>query len=181
MKIRDIYKMNSINNGTRSLFESVALPEVANALKDWKTYFNGNGILIGGSAVSYYARPRATFDIDILFLSDIDIPTQVENFKHIRPGSFQHNKTHVEIEVISPQSINIPIELVQKVFDTAIITDGIMVASPSGLVALKLQRMKRYDEGDIVALIETGKVDLTGWPLTDDQLKTFNRIVKTNE
>ena len=176
MKLRDIIKMNSLNDGSRSLFESVAIPEVAKALQDWKINYQGRCVLIGGTATGYHAKPRATMDVDILFISSTDIPAVVSGFKRIRNGAFQHNQTHVEIEVISPQSINLPIELVQKVFETSLESDGIRVASPSGLVALKLQRMSRYDEGDIWGLIETGKVDLTDWPITDSQLLIFKNI-----
>ena len=179
MKLRDITKLNSPNDGTRTLFESIAVPEVEQALIDWKRNFQGNSVLIGGLAAGYYARPRQTTDIDILFLTPQDIPLNVNGFKRIRVGAFQHNRTHVEIEVVSPESFNgnVPISLVHKVFETAIESNGIRVASPSGIVALKLCRMKRFDEGDIWSLIETGKVDLTGWPISQEHLVIYQSIL----
>lgn len=182
MKLRDLQKMNTMNDGTRTLFESIAIPEVEQALNDWNKNFQGPCILIGGAATGYYSRPRATTDIDILFLSKNDIPAQVNGFKRIRPGAFQHNRTHVEIEVIAPDTINISSNLVNKVFETSVESNGVRIASPSGLVALKLQRMARYDEGDIWGLIETGKVDLTGWPLTQQQQEVYQTILnKVNQ
>ncbi len=178
MFLRDLSKMNIPNDGTRTLFESIAIPEVEQALKDWKKQVGSIGVLIGGAAAGFYTKPRSTTDIDILFLSLAEIPKHVSGFKRIRPGAFQHDKTHVEIEVIAPESINLPIEMVKHVFATSEISDGIRVASPSGLVALKLFRMKRYDEGDIWSLVETGKVDLSGWQLPTAQLALYNGILQ---
>lgn len=172
--------MNLINDGSRTLFESIAIPEVLQALKDWKKETGQVGVLIGGCAVSYYARPRGTTDVDFLFLTPADVPSEVKGFKRTRPGAFQHNKTHVEVEVVTAASVNLDVKLAKQVIDTAVLIDGSFVASPSGLVALKLQRLKRYDEGDIAALIETGKVDLTGWPITKEQRKVFDEIMKKN-
>jgi hypothetical protein len=176
MLLRNISKLNGPNDGTRSLFESIAIPEVNQALVDWIKNANASGVLIGGAACGYYTRPRTTTDLDILFLSVKDIPIQVDGFKRTRPGAFVHKSTHVEVEVIAPETINLSAELVSKVFNTAVVSDGIRVASPTGLVALKLQRMSRYDEGDIWGLIETGKVDLSGWPISQAQFDVYNTI-----
>jgi len=180
-KLRDILKMNSINDGTRSLFESIAIPEVGAALKKWKDSSINNCVLIGGCAVSYYTKPRGTTDVDMLFLSQSDIPDNVDGFKKTRSGAFQHNTTHVEVEIISPEKINLSKKIVDKVFQTSHKIDGINVASPSALVALKLHRMMRYDEGDIVGLAETGKVNLDGWFLTKEQLEVYDNILVKNK
>lgn len=181
VKLRDIKKMNSMNNGSRSIFESIAIPEVEQSLKQWKKNISDIGILIGGCAVSYFTRPRSTTDVDILYLNITDIPKEIDGFRKNRPGAFEHKQTGVEIEVLTPKSINLSDELSKKIDETKMFIDGMYVASPSGLVALKLQRLKRYDEGDIAALIETGKVDLSGWPLSDEQLEKFNEIKENNK
>ena len=125
LRFRDyIDKLNIVNDGTRSLMESIAIPEVERALKDWNK-IDHSGIL-----------------------------ETVSGFKRTRNGAFQHNLTHVEIEVVSPSDINLSSELVKKVFDTAIVSNGVDIASPSALVALKLQRLKRHDIGYIVSMIE---------------------------
>lgn len=180
MKLRDLSKMYSNNDGTRTLFESIPVIEVGQTLADWiKNCPSDKCVLIGGMAVSYHAKPRVTMDVDLLFLSAHDIPTQVLGFKRTRTGAFQHNITHVEVEVITSALINnLPITIIQKVFETAIESNGIKIASPSGLVALKLYRMSKYDEGDIWVLIETGKVDLTDWSLPPDKLEIYNNIVQ---
>lgn len=176
MREKELFeKLNKINDGTRTLLESIAVPEVVLALKDWSKN-SSSGVLIGGVAMSFYGKPRATMDLDLLFLHSGDIPISVEGFKRSRPGAFLHKKTHVEVEVITPSTINISPELAEKVFETAIKADGVNVASPSGIVALKLQRLKNNDIGDIVQMLNTGKVDLTGFPLSEKNLKDLEEI-----
>lgn len=178
MRLAHVFeKLNKVNDGTRSLLESMAIPEIEQVLRDWiNSEHSGKGVLIGGCAVSYYGRPRATTDVNVMYAHSTDIPTAVPKFKRTRVGSFQHNDTHAEVEVISPQTINISTELAQKVYDTAISIDNYRVASPSGIVALKLQRLRNNDIGDIVAMINTSKVDLDGWPLSTQNLNDYNEI-----
>lgn len=163
---------------SRPLLESIIVPEVTSALKKWIGLSDIPGILIGGLALSFYAKPRYTADIDVLFLSDRDIPDQIPGFKKIRSHSFQHNDTHVEVEVLSPSFLGLPEELVKKVTETAIESGGMKVASPSGLVALKLFRDSLKDDADIQDLLLTGKVDLqpfTPW-LNQQQIERFENI-----
>lgn len=169
--------MYANNDGTRTLVESIAIPEVIAAATDWLGVCK-SGVLIGGNAISYHGVPRATMDIDILFKLESDIPDAVNGFERTRAGAFQHNKTHVEVEVITPKSVNISPALVDKVFATSMVVKGVRIASVSGLVALKLQRLKNHDIGDIVSMIKTGKVDLTGFPLSQKNLSDFKRIAK---
>ena len=178
MRLANIFeKLNRVNDGTRTLLESMAIPEIEQALRDWLySESSGSGVLIGGCATSYYGKPRATTDIDVLYVHIDDIPKTVPKFKRTRNGAFQHDRTHAEVEVISPQTIDIDPVLAQKVYDTSINVDSYRVASPSGIVALKLQRLKNNDIGDIVAMINTGKVDLDGWPLTPKNINDFNEI-----
>lgn len=175
-KLRFIGNLNIPNNGKRTLHESIPVKEVDQALRDWSRNIT-QGILIGGCAVDFYVKPRMTMDIDFLFLSPTDIPEKVNGFKRTRVGAFQHNKTHVEIEVVTSDSIGIPQKLVDKVKETCIIDSGIRMASPTGLVALKLKRLKRHDVGDIVDLYNTGKVDLTDWPITEEDIENYNEIL----
>lgn len=177
MRYKEILeKLNNYNDGTRTLLESIPVPEVELAFKDF-IKSNINGIVIGGCAVDFYIRPRSTMDIDILFLSKNQVPNEIPGFKKIRTNAFQHNKTHVEVEIVYPELINISKELVQKVIDTAEEHDGIKVASPTGLVALKLQRLKRYDVGDILELYQYYNIDFTGWPIMDNDKNRFNELI----
>jgi len=176
MRLRDFTKMHINNDGKRSLFESVMAPELIAALRDWQTAAP-NGVLIGGLALSYHVRPRMTQDLDFLYLHERDVPTKVPGFKRIRPHSFQHDKTHVEVEIITPEFVNIPVDLVERVFSTATISNGIRVASAAALTALKLFRLSLQDKADIVALIKSDRiVDLTSFPLSPQQLSVFSEL-----
>lgn len=160
MKLRDLSKMLVPNDGTRTLMESIMIPEIAHSLEAIRDA-GANGVLIGGAALSHWVKPRMTQDLDLLFLSDQDIPEEIHGFKKTRGHSFQNMKTHVEVEVLSPEFLRIDPELVKAVIQTAITSDGIKVASPSGLVALKLYRFSFQDQADIVALLQTDQVNLS--------------------
>lgn len=167
--------MTGANDGTRTLLESILPNEVLAALNDWKKQVE-TPVLIGGLALSYYVKPRYTQDIDYLFLEPDAIPAEVPGFKRVRPHAFVHKETHVEIEVLTPDTVNVSRELAEKVEDSATVSDGVRIASPAGLVALKLQRATMKDQGDIVELIKTGQVDMDGWPISEDQLVLYRHL-----
>jgi hypothetical protein len=172
MPLRDISKMRTINDGTRTLFESVMMPEIVTALRDWSQARAG-GVLIGALALSYYARPRMTQDIDFLFLHDGDVPVSVPEFTRTGDRAFEHEGTKVKIDVITRKFAHVPPEIIQQVIDTAVESDGIKIASASGLVALKLHRLSMQDKADIIALIKTGKVNVDGFALPPEMLRAF--------
>jgi hypothetical protein len=177
MRAKELFeKLNHYNDGTRTLFESIAVPEVNQALIDWNKHQH-NGVLIGGCALSFYVRPRTTMDVDVLFLTDDSIPKEVSGFKRTRPSAFQHNKTHVEIELVTSLLIGISQELTQKVFDTAMISDNVKIASPSALVALKLHRFNRQDQADIEELMNHYNIDLQDWPLSEKAKAHYEKVL----
>lgn len=69
-------------NGSRDIFESTVNPEVLLTLKDFSNEVH-NCVLIGGLALSYWALPRYTQDVDMLFLRKEDLPTQVNKLSKI--------------------------------------------------------------------------------------------------
>jgi hypothetical protein len=161
------------------------VPEVQHALLAWiksKVGTEAPGVLIGGLAMSFYAKPRYTEDVDLLFLSKALVPTEVKGFKRYRPGAFQENKTQVDIELTTPASIELPIPVAKKVIHTAVNHDGILVASKEAMVVLKLfgaNTLKREfkDLNDIVSILSSHPdLILEGWEqfLTEDQLSKFN-------
>jgi hypothetical protein len=83
------------------------------------------------------------------------------------------------VDIFTPSSISIPREVADHVIRTAALSDNIRVASASGLVALKLFRSNMTDRADIVDLIKTGRVDLSGWPLSSEMLAAFDSLVET--
>ena len=162
--MRDMRKMRDRNDGTRSLMESIMAPEVMAALRDWSAS-EQSGVLICGVALSFYVKPRYTEDVDLLYLSDEFIPPLVDGFKRTRGHAFEHRGTNVEVEIVIPSHVNVSPEIFKQVIDTARESDNIKVASPSGLVALKLERYNMRDRADIVDLIQTGEVDISGFSL----------------
>jgi hypothetical protein len=180
MQLRNLFKCNIPNDGTRTLFESILVPEVGEAFKDWNQLVKGEkGVLIGGLALVYYVKPRVTTDADLLFITAEDIPVCVDNFKRTLPGVFTHEETNVEIKVLTPSSINFSKELARAIYENAIIEDGVRIASPSGLVASKLERFKLCDKADIQALYEISEIDLSHYPIPSEWLDKYEKLVNT--
>jgi len=172
-----IDKQKTPNDGNRTLFESVVHADVIKALETWLENDINKCVLIGGVALSYYVIPRMTQVIDMLFLSKDDIPQQLDGFKRTRNGAFQHKITHVEVEVVTPEYINLRRDLAEKIVETSIRRDGIFIASPEGLIVSKLGRFKLQDMTDIENLILSQKeIDLSGFNLTEEELDKFNYI-----
>ena len=166
------------------------MPDVIVALRDWakgtaptkpKSTLSRQaaGVLIGGLALSYHCKPRYTADIDLLSLQSTDVPEAVPGFTPTIGGGFRHDRTPVEVNIATPSSIGVPPEVAEQVFLTATLSNRIRVATPSGLVTIKLFGLRRVqDDADIVALIKTRRVDLTGWPLTPAIVAAFGGLVE---
>jgi hypothetical protein len=180
MRLRKLTKMRTANDGTRSLVESIMAPAVIAALQDWTKRTSLNAVLIDDLALCYHAKPRMTQGICFLFKTPDDIPDTIAGFTRIRSNTFRHNKTGVDVEAVTPASINAPMDVVDRVFATATESDGVRIATASGLVALKLcrVRLKMRDRADIVDLVKTGKVDLTDFRLGPDRLRAFEELVQ---
>ncbi|MGO8914916.1 MAG: hypothetical protein ACLQJR_03300 [Stellaceae bacterium] len=174
MRLRKLTKMTTVNDGSRSLVESIMAPEVICVLGDWMKSTSFDAVLIGDLALCYHAKPRMTDDISFLVRKPSDIPQTAGSFKPAGPGAFRHNKTGIEVEVIT--SINVPQNVIDRVFDTAVVNCGVKIANASGLVALKLFRSSMQDRADIVALIKTSRVALTDFPLGSDRLSMFDEL-----
>jgi hypothetical protein len=83
------------------------------------------------------------------------------------------------VHVAIPLSIGVPNEIAERVIRTATISNGIRVSTASGLVALKLFGLRRLqDEADAVALIKTGHVDLSGWPLPTEKTSAYEGLIE---
>lgn len=181
MRLRDLFKTNFSNDGSRSLFESILIPEVEKAFKDWKRNAGTNFVLIGGIALSFYVKPRTTTDVDILYFSKNEVPEKVLGFKRHRQGAFQHNSTHVEIEVLTPDMINMPVEVAKQILKTAQDVDGIKIASREGLIISKLKRFKLQDQADIEALLELGPTDFSSFSIPTEWQDKLNAMLNRKE
>lgn len=183
------YMMKHLNSyikyNTCQIYEgSSGFAEVDNAFEDWVKYTNNvNQVLIGGMAIVNYSldKDRTTEDIDFLFLQNEDIPNEVYGFKRNRKGAFQHNKTHVEIEVLTNDSINLHKEFVELVFKTAYQKDSYKIASPSAIVALKLGRFSaKNDKNDILSLLRNYDINIDEFIpyLSEKAIENWNNIKK---
>ncbi len=141
----------------------------------WLSYV----VLIDGMVlVNHNIEERSTTDIDFMFLTSNDIPTEIYGFKKTRKSAFQHNKTHVEIEVLTPSFLGLSQEFVELIFNTAYDKGKFKIASPSAIVALKLNRFSNTDIIDIKNLIKNYKIDITDFIkyLSEDEIEKYNTI-----
>ena len=148
------------------------MPNIITALRDWGKVQAG-GVLIGALALSYYARPRMTQDVDFLFEFGEDVPTSVSGITRAGDHEFPHDGTKVKIDLITSKVQHVPPEIIRQVMDPAVESDGIKIASASGLVALKLHRLSMQDKAEIIALIKTDKVDVSGFALPLKRMRAF--------
>lgn len=176
MRFRDFSKMHRRNDGTRTLLESIPVLEVEAALRDWSRAGTG-GVLIGGIALSFHAKPRTAAEIDLLFPGADAVPDRVPGFERAGPRALLHGATRVGVRVVVPETAGPPVGLCEKVAETATESDGVRVASASGLVALLLRRASLQDKADIVALLKTGRVDISGFPLPAEEVGLYRTLV----
>ena len=164
---------------------SLALvPEVGHALAAWleSNPETQRGVLIGGLAVSLYAKPRYTEDVDMLFLIGRDIPNEVAGFKRTRGHAFEEKKYQVEVEVTTADQINLPMQVAHKVFETAHKIGTLSVVSIDGLIVLKLfgslaPKRRHKDLGDIQRILdEHPTVSIDGWPIPSVLKAEFNKL-----
>jgi hypothetical protein len=180
MEIRNVGLMNSINVAahSRSMIGSIMRPEVISALRDWRRPGVG-GALIGEVALGFHVRPRMALELEFLFVDDTAIPDAVSGFDRLDPVLFRHAGTDVEVHIITPAALGVPTEIAEEIARTAIMSDGVRVASESGLVALKPFRHSRQDEADIIALIKTGRVDISSFPLSAEKMSAVRDLDET--
>lgn len=171
--LRDMRIFQSTTCAGRSLLQSVLMPEVGAALAAWiKASGPNKGVLIGGLAVSFYIKPFVTTDVDLLFLSEEDIPKDVPGFTHDRGRAFQDSTYQVTIDTFTPASFGgtIPDAIARQVVSTAIENSGMRIASREGLIAMKLCRRSLRDQADVVDILNAyPDTHLDGWPITAEQ------------
>lgn len=185
-KVNKDYTMKYVNNFKDyfkcKIYEGTSgYPEVDNTFNDWINNTEDiNQVLIGGMALVNYDIDRTTTDVDFLFLSKEEIPTDVYGFKHHRKSAFQHNKTHVEVEVVTGNTINISNEFVEKIFDTAYDKGKFKIASPSAIIAIKLGRFNEVDKEDIVNLYKNYNINIDVFKpyLSKEEINNYNNLIK---
>jgi hypothetical protein len=120
LSLRKLSKMQTVNDGTRSFTESVINPELIVALREAKS--TDSGVLIGGLGLSFHCKPHYSGDIHCLFLEPSGVLNVVRGFSRVG-SSFRHDRTGIAVDIFTPASINIPRVIVEKVFQTATLSD----------------------------------------------------------
>lgn len=171
---RDVFKMNWVNLGNRSLFESIALDQTLHALQELKIH--SEHLLIGGNCVSYYVKPFVSSDIDIL-ISVEKIPTQLSGFSEIGKTKWVHTSSGTILHFHTIEDLNLSDDLVNNLFSTANKSDGFNIASIEGIITLKLLSNKDYDYSHIESLCEYKTPNLNGWNTDTKKFERFEKIV----
>lgn len=175
-ELRRLLATSSHNDGTRTLKQSILVPELVAALEDWAAGFGTGGVLIGGLAFSAHAKPRQTQDVDFLVLTG-RLPDNVPKFRRTRPHGYTHEKTHVEVEALEPSTIGMSLALAIWVGKNSRVDSSlgfdVRVASPSAIVASKLGRWSLRDRADADELMQNFAVDLSTAPLSSQERSKF--------
>lgn len=172
-------KFNFPNIGNRSLKETVMYNidensnQVLTALSDFKELsksYKNPVILVGGLAVDYWCRSRKTDDIDIFFLTQARLPRKIwygsTNFKPFssssedHPARLYHKTTGIEIDLITPKEVGLPSRYASYIYKTAISDNGFKIASPEGIILMKLISWRPKDQVDVTMLLEVPSIDL---------------------
>ena len=168
---------NDINRGDRTLAESTLHRHLFQVLQ---SFVNGTNperyVLIGELAVSFYAKPRYTAEAELLFASEAELPIRVTGFTRVDERAFQHEESKVLIALFSPESLALDGERVRKIFATSATHAGLVIASPEGLIALKLQHPSYSNLASIAALLTRRTIDMSAWQLSARELATLARV-----
>jgi hypothetical protein len=109
--------------------------------------------LMGGLALNtYLKRPRATQDVDLLFKSDHAITPEEfrsEKFKRHRYHALEHKDTGVEIELLTPEFLNIDSSKASQMIGRS----RNRILQPEDILDLKVEAGRLKDLGDATQLI----------------------------
>lgn len=147
----------------KTLREAALVPEVRGTLERWikAQPATEQGVLIGGLALSFYARPRQTQDVDLLFADHAPSDLNTTFFKRTRDHAAIDKKDHVELEFVTHKTIGVPKAVTDRVIETAwsVGPGQPRVASLDSMIVLKLYgsdtaRRHLQDSADIQAMLE---------------------------
>lgn len=180
----------AVADDVRLLVVAAAGMPLTEAVSDLAGMLSGKDVqwaLCGGLAVGVHARPRGTNDVDIMVPDEMTVDRIVmllnEKFRRTRDHAVTHRRSGVEVEILSPEFLNVDSAISKAVISSAshsqVGKSSIPVVTRAGLVASKLGRSSRQDLADIEAVIRMGgPVDLSGYPLEDEQMDVYRGILK---
>jgi len=187
-RAKDLMESLSIVNSLAMLTEDIGESALVRTFVDFIDIVGDevSWALGGGLALGFRSRPRATLDIDIFLLSEDDadkVKTLLSKKFNLERGfRVVHKDTGVTLDLLTAETLGFDDEIATLAIDRAIVEKilgrSIKVMSSDGLVALKLQRGRFKDQGDIESLLEAnGKIDISMYPLKDYQVKLYDDIV----
>jgi hypothetical protein len=141
-------------------FAEDSIPEVTQALKilnDAEVDY----VVVGGMAAALYSPARMTYDLDILVKEPQYQRLRVLVPNWSRPHSFKVGK--FEVEVLTPDFINLPENIVSYVFSTK---KGNKPTAES-VILLKLVSLRDIDKQDIERIMKTQGNDLNKADILD--------------
>lgn len=178
--------------GRKAVETSVMIPEVLAALVDLASLApDAEWVLIGGLALGAYAKPRTTEDVDILVVSDDSMDEIAQKlsskFKKTTKHAFEHRRTGVSLEVVTPTTVPVSEQIMKDVLASAEthVVKGykVKVASAAGLIALKLHRATgtstraMQDQVDIRSILQAnGHQDLSKYGLKKAEKDLYEKL-----
>lgn len=180
----------------KTLREAALVPEVRGAVERWfkSQPAPQQGVLIGGLALSFYARPRQTMDVDLLFADHAPQEVNTTFFKRTRDHAAIDKKDHVELEFVTHKTIGVPKAVTDRVIETAWggrTPEQPRIASLDSMIVLKLYgadspRRRLQDSADIQAMLENNpRLDveelIRSWSLSEvhaARLHELNELAK---
>ena len=172
--LRDLSKMAGPNDGTRTLIESIMSREVIAALDDWRQTGLG-GVLISMLAYGFYAKPRFADEVVLLVPDGFGAP-DVEGFDVLDHRSLGHTESGTRVWLLTPSMLMLSAVTAQRVLAATVVSDGVTLASRSGLGAMLLADRRVRASADIVSLLQLGQVDANGFGLPDEHLRRLERL-----
>ena len=130
-------------------------------------------VLIGALATNFYAKPRYSTQAKFLIA---DLPVALPDLFEWQGGGIAvHVPSGARLEFMTPSMMNLPTDLAAKIFATAMLRDGLLVASREAIVALNLFKSdnpRSHHEclADVISVLCHGDVNLDGWPLDEGHL-----------
>jgi hypothetical protein len=179
----------------KPIIQSIVSDDVREAFKDFVKLVKYKYCAVaGGLAVCKYTEPRATMDIDIITTGAegaTEIKDEVsDKFYKVNLNVLKHKATGIKLELLTPDFIAIPEELIDDSLNTAIYDGNIKVVDVRHLIALKLNDRaldkksfkSDMDRSDIKRLIKTyGVQDLSDLNLEQKYMDLYNQLIKELE
>lgn len=137
-------------------------PALLSVAKKVARELEGRGIpyaVIGGLAVSAFAPPRTTKDVDFLIPeSHASVVGEFGETTHVSGMHLQGESVPVDGHDVD--FMFLPDDMPESMLSAGPVVDGVRVLAPEALIALKLKAGRAKDTGDVVEMVKHGMVDV---------------------